>query len=155
MGYRALQAVEAIGGSINAYEKFSNRDHLGGAMDLLGVLGSFMSLGRACFAGEMLLDVEGGKKRADTIKVGDRLWSKNEFDPTGPIELKEVEEVFVRVAPVVNVHVADQIIRTTAEHPFWVPTRGWIPAGMLAIGDMLTTRGGDLVPVKGVAEAAR
>ena len=52
----------------------------------------------------------------------------SEFDPHGPIELKEVEEVFVRVAPIWNVHVAGRIIRTTAEHPFWVVGRGWIPA---------------------------
>jgi hypothetical protein len=108
---------------------------------------------RACFTGEMLLDWEQGKKRADQIQVGDKVWSRSEFDPHGPIELKEVEEVFVRTSPVWNVHVAGQVIRTTPEHPFWVLRRGWIPARMLDIGDLLGTRNGLLVPVEGLADS--
>src|SRR5439155_1050451 len=77
----------------------------------------------------------------------------NEFDPEGPVQLKEVEEVFVRVAPIVNVHVGDQIIRTTVEHPFYVVGRSWIPAGMLNIGDLLMMRDGSQVPVGGVADS--
>jgi hypothetical protein len=57
------------------------------------------------------------------------------------------------VAPILNVHVPGQIIRTTAEHPFWVLGRGWIPAAMLDVGDQLTTRDGRLVPVEGVADS--
>src|SRR5262245_55105348 len=99
-------------------------DYIGGALDLItaGVSARRMF---SCFTGEMLIDCEGGKRRADSIQVGDRLWSRSEFDATGPIELKEVEEVFIRVAPVINVHVGGQIIRTTREHPFWVEGKGW------------------------------
>jgi hypothetical protein len=93
---------------------------------------------QACFTGEMLLDVEGGKKRADAIRVGDKLWSRNEFDPDGPLALKAVEEVFVRVSPVLHLRVGGQVLRTTGEHPFWTANRGrWLPARELAVGDHL------------------
>jgi RHS repeat-associated protein len=110
-------------------------------------------LSRVCFTAEMLIDGDGGKRRADTIQKGDRLWSRSEFDPDGPLELKEVEEVFVRVSPVLNLHLAGQVIRTTAEHPFSVQGHGWIPAGMLEIGDLLITREGGVTAVEGVADS--
>jgi hypothetical protein len=100
---------------------------------------------RSCFTGEMLLDVEGGKMRADAIQVGDRLWARDESDPRGPVALREVEEVFVRTAPIINLHVPDQIIRTTAEHPFYVDGLAWMPAWALQIGDLLHARNGKLL----------
>ena len=84
--------------------------------------------GESCFTAEMLVGCEGGRRRADEVRKGDRFWSRNELDPDGPVELKEVEAVFVRVAPIKNVHAAGQVLRTTAEHPFHVAGRGWVPA---------------------------
>jgi hypothetical protein len=106
-----------------------------------------------CFTREMLIEGEGGKRPAYTIKEHDLLWSRNEFDPTGPLELKEVQEVFTRVALVCNVHVAGQVIRTTVEHPFFVVGKGWTPAKALRIGDELMTPSGLLMPVEGVANS--
>ncbi len=108
-----------------------------------------------CFSGRMLIDVEGGKKRAKDIQVGDRVAARSQFDSTGPIEYKEVEEVFIRVTPILNVHVAGQVIETSPEHPFYVEGRGWIPAGMLQIGDVLLTREGEQVFVEGVGNSGR
>jgi hypothetical protein len=82
----------------------------------------------------------------------DTLFSRSEFDEDGPIELKEVEEVFVRVAPIWAVQVAGQSIRTTAEHPFYVVGRGWIPTRDLSIRDLLMTRCGLIVPVEEVVD---
>ncbi len=138
---------------MNAADNIAAGNYVTAAFDLLGVAGNVSQLGRACFSGEMLLDVEAGRKRADTIVKGDRLFAKNEFDPNGPVELKEVEEVFVRVAPILNVHVGGQVLRTTSEHPFWVVGKGWLNAGSLQIGDMLTTRDGSLVRVEGIADS--
>ena len=59
----------------------------------------------------------------------------------------------MRLAPIWNVHVAGQILRTTAEHPFYVLGRGWIPTKMLGIGDLLLTRDGRLVRVEGAADS--
>ncbi len=108
-------------------------------------------LSQACFSGRMLIDVAGGKKRADAIRVGDLVASRSEFDPNGPVEYKEVQEVFVRLGALVNLHVAGQIIETTAEHPFYAFGRGWVEAWALQIGDLLIARDGELIPVRGVA----
>ncbi len=112
-------------------------------------------LGDGCFTGRMLFDVPNGKKRAKDIQVGDLVAARSEFDSSAPIEYKQVEEVFVRVSPIWNVHVAGQIIECSPEHPFYVKSRGWIPAGMLQIGDVLLTRGGEQVLVEGVGNSGR
>ena len=41
-------------------------------------------------------------RSADEIREGDLLISQDEFDPQGEVEPKAVEEVFVRVAPVLR-----------------------------------------------------
>jgi hypothetical protein len=156
-------AVMAVGattgaGAVNSALAAANGD------DPLAALASGMGLWnqaagaltpylRSCFAADMLIDCGGGKKRADAISVGDKLWSRTEFDPTGPLELKEVEEVFVWQAPIWTVQLPGQILRTTVEHPFYVQGRGWLPTEMLAVGDLLLTRSGVLVPVVGVADS--
>jgi hypothetical protein len=61
--------------------------------------------------------------------------------------------VFVRVSPVVNLHVRGKIIGTTAEHPFWVRGKGWRAAAELRPGDELQTHAGGWVPVEGVADS--
>jgi hypothetical protein len=93
----------------------------------------------ACFTAEAPIPCEGGHKRADEVREGDPLWSLDEFDPDGPIQLKRVEEVFVRVAPVISLTIRGRTIRTTKEHPFYVQGKGWTAAGELRKGDLLWT----------------
>ena len=102
--------------------------------------------GESCFTAEMLVDCEGGRRRADEVRKGDRFWSRNELDPDGPVELKEVEAVFVRVAPIKNVHAAGQVLRTTAEHPFHVAGRGWVPACRPEVGRPVADAGWPVGP---------
>jgi hypothetical protein len=99
----------------------------------------------------MLIDLDGGRKRADAIKVGDLVASRSEFDPDGPVEYKKVEEVFVDTAAVVNLHAGGNIIETTSKHPFFVVGRGWLEAAMLQVGDSLVAPDGQLLVVRGVA----
>jgi intein/homing endonuclease len=42
------------------------------------------------------------------------------------------------------------LIKTTGEHPFYVESRGWLPAKELSVGDMLATLDGQFVPVTSV-----
>ncbi len=163
-GYAGTSILVGMGGFnvgsnlANAIGQFTDPygDPVKGVLDLLTAGADAFALAKfirsSCFTAEMLLDAEGGKKRADAIVEGDRLWSRNESDHTGPVQLKVVEKVFKLLASIWNVHVAGQILRTTAEHPFYVLGRGWIPTNMLRIGDVLLTRDGRLVPVEGVAD---
>jgi hypothetical protein len=126
------------------------------AIGLVGSVAGLMGVFGSCFTGDMLIDVECGKKRSDEIRVGDKVWSRHEREPEGPLVLKAVEKRFVRQAGIWNVRVADQLLRTTGEHPFWVESREggrWLMAKELKEGDWLRTREGSLVSVESVEDA--
>jgi hypothetical protein len=153
--FNAVHVGQAVGGSLNGIDNLRAGNYFGALIDFAGVGMNAGSVFRACFTGDMLIDTEHGRKRADAIELRDKLWSRNEFDPDGPIELKEVEKVFETVAPILNVHVGGQIIRTTREHPFYVEGRGWLAAALLHIGDLLRTRDGKPLRVEGVADSGQ
>jgi Pretoxin HINT domain/Putative Ig domain len=106
----------------------------------------------SCFVAGTPLLTPGGSKVIEQFRPGDLVLSRSEFEPEGPVEPKRVEEVFVRTAAVLELRVGGRSIRTTAEHPFYVAGRGWIPAGMLAVGDPLTQHEGLPIPVEAVSE---
>ena len=77
--------------------------------------------------------------------------ARNEFDPDGPLELKRVEEKFVRTAVVMELVVRGQSIKTTAEHPFFVPAQqAFVPAGHLKAGDQLISHEGELIEIASI-----
>lgn len=82
------------------------------------------------------------------LQVGDVVLARSEHDPDGAVEAKVVEQVFVRTGRVLHVHVGGQVIGTTAEHPFFAHGRGWVPAGQLRPGDILSTSDGQGVAVE-------
>ena len=77
----------------------------------------------ACFTAgtPLVVDREGNSRPIDEIEVGDFVLARSEFDPDGPLELKRVEQKFVRTSVVMEMVVHGQSIKTTAEHPFYVP----------------------------------
>jgi hypothetical protein len=89
---------------------------------------------RGCFAAGTRIWSPEGYRQIEDFKVGDLVYARNEFDPSGPIEAKPIEELFRSVAPIVHLHVENQVIRTTGEHPFFVPGKGWIAAKDLEAG---------------------
>jgi hypothetical protein len=107
---------------------------------------------RACFASGTPILGEFGSKPIEDYRIGDRVWARAEHDPACPVELKPIEEVFVRQSTVWHVHVGDHVIRTSDEHPFWVAGKGWIKANELRIGDILVGRTGKLTPVTDLLE---
>lgn len=63
-------------------------------------------------------------------------------DPTTPggIEAKEVLDTFDNeVTELYDLYVDGEVISTTAEHPFWVPDKGWVKAKDLVVGSLLQT----------------
>jgi hypothetical protein len=62
--------------------------------------------------------------------------SRDEHDPCGAVSGRVVEEVFVRAAWVLNLHVGGQVIGTTAGHPFYAEGRGWVRCDELHAGDV-------------------
>jgi len=58
----------------------------------------------ACFTAgtPLVVDREGNSRPIDEIEVGDFVLARSEFDPAGPLELKRVEEKFVRTSVVME-----------------------------------------------------
>jgi len=66
-----------------------------------------------------------------------------------------VEEVFRRWGVIWEVAVGGRLLRTTAEHPFWVRGRGWTAASQLRVGDALRSHDGQWLAVEGVRDTGR
>jgi hypothetical protein len=107
----------------------------------------------ACFAAGMPVRTPEGSKLIEQIKPGDLVLSCSEFDPQGAVEARQVEEVFVRTAPLWHLHVGGRVIRTTAEHPFYVQGQGWLPCAELNVRDLLRSDDGQWVAVEDVCDA--
>ena len=78
-----------------------------------------------------------------------------EDQPEGELAYRRVEEVFRRWGVIWEVVVSGQVLRTTAEHPFWVRGRGWVAARELRVGDELRSHDGQWVAVEGVRNTGR
>ena len=152
-GIAAGTAIGAtIGGAQNGWQ---------GALDgaLLGANVGSMAGGLAanfavsCFTAgtPLVVDMEGNSRPIDEIEVGDFVLARSEFDPDGPLELKRVEEKFVRTSVVMELVVHGQSIKTTAEHPFYVPAQGkFVAAGELQVGVQLVGHDGKLVEIESI-----
>ena len=149
---RLINAGQAIGGTINAGENIANGNYWEAGFDLVGVAGNAGQVLRPCFAAGTPIRTKTGEIPIENLQVGDRVLSRNEFDPNGEVDEKIVEDVFVRSAPILNVVVRGRVIRTTSEHPFWVDGKGWTAAGELKAGDNLLSAEKSKLPVENVSE---
>jgi Pretoxin HINT domain len=149
-----IQTNECPNG-IEAINQFKNGNILGGILGMAGAFGMASQL-RACFTGETPLRMaDGSSKRIDEIAVGDVVLSRSEFEPGGNLESRPVLQTFVRVSPILNMHVGGKVIGTTAEHPFYVLDFGWKPAAQLTTGDRLKGLGDEILIVEGIADSGR
>ncbi len=115
--------------------------------------GIFANFAVACFTAgtPLVVDLDGSSRPIEEIEVGEFVLARSEFDPEGPLELKRVEEKFVRTAVVMELVIEGQSIKTTAEHPFYVPARqAFVPAGELKAGDKLVSHDGRLIEIASV-----
>lgn len=109
-----------------------------------------------CFAAGTPLLTPDGHKLIEEFRAGDLVLSRDEWDISGAVEVKVVEEVFTGTSAVVDVHVSGEVIRTTAEHKFWVRGRGWTSVGDFEPGcelvghDGQRTRVERITPVDGL-----
>lgn len=82
-----------------------------------------------------------GSKPIEQVRPGDMIQGR----PAG-----EVCEVFVTRKPIFLLHLSGQVIRTTADHPFYVHGQGWTEAAGRRPGDPLLSQDGQAMPVEGV-----
>jgi RHS repeat-associated protein len=110
---------------------------------------------KACFVAGTPLLTPGGSRLIETFQAGELIFTRSESHPEAPVETRIVEEVFLTQARVLNLHVGDQVIGTTAEHPFFVYNKGWIGAGDLRPGDQLVSHNGQLVLVQEIFDTGK
>jgi hypothetical protein len=103
---------------------------------------------RACFAAGTPLRTPEGSRNIEDIRVGDLVLSRDEHNPDGLVVAQTVEEVFVRQGLIWHLHLGGQVIRTTAEHPFYREGDGWTACQELRVGDRLLTEDGTWVMVE-------
>jgi hypothetical protein len=154
-GIRAINGAQALGNTIEAANSLAQGDVIGGMSSLLSARSSFGNMLRSCFtAGTPLLTPEGSKP-IEQFQAGDLVLSREEDDPTSPVLARHVLQVFVRVAPILNLYVGGRIIGTTGEHPFYVKGKGWTAAGELRTGDILLSHDGWEIPIEGIEDTRR
>jgi hypothetical protein len=145
---RGLHGAQALTLVNSAFGKFSQGDWFGGFVDLADAGGNLYMMG--CFAKGTPLLTPTGSKPIEEFRVGDEVLARAEDDWRAPVEAKRVEEVFVREAFILHLHVGGQVIRTTREHPFYVKYKGWLPASELQPADQLSTHDGRWMAVEEV-----
>ena len=99
--------------------------------------------GGPCFAAGTPLRTPDGSQPIESFQKWDLLLSRHEDDPEGPVIAKRILKVIQSYAPLLDLHVGGRVIRTTAEHPFWVAGRGWVPAQQIVPSDRLLGTDGE------------
>ncbi len=85
---------------------------------------------------------DGTHRTIEQIKAGDLVMSRNEA--TGQVSAQRVAQTFEKQAAatlVLRLKNGEQI-ETTKEHPFYVESQGFTPAGEMGIGTSIVTRAG-------------
>ena len=80
---------------------------------------------------------------------------RSECDPDGDVTVRRVEKVFRLTRLVAELTIGGRLIETTAEHPFYVPGKGWRRTHELEPGDHLVGHDGKLTAVDSVALTVR
>lgn len=107
----------------------------------------------ACFAGETLVLTPDGDRPIASIVTGDLVMAKDvETGVTSARKVLATKVTLDKPALRLELRVAaagarSELIAVTAEHPFWVPRRGWVAAAELENDDVVTTPSGTAVVV--------
>jgi len=104
-----------------------------------------------CFAPGTKILTDEGEKNIEDIEVGDRVLSKDEN--TGEVGYKEVTATFnheTGTDEIYKIHVGDQVIESTFNHPFWVDGQGWTFVKDLKVGDLLVQSDGNTLKIESI-----
>ncbi|GFN32160.1 hypothetical protein PCURB6_24200 [Paenibacillus curdlanolyticus] len=112
------------------------------------------SNGCNCFTAGTKVLTDEGEKPIEEIEVGDRVLAKS--DETGEVAYKEVVGLFQKQADeIYYVHLGDEIIEVTGEHPFWLDGKGWTLVKDLKVGDLLVSSDGSKLAIDKIEKEPR
>ncbi|WP_414811802.1 polymorphic toxin-type HINT domain-containing protein, partial [Paenibacillus algorifonticola] len=107
-----------------------------------------------CFTAGTKVLTDEGEKPIEEIEVGDKVLSKD--DETGEVAYKEVVGLFQKQADeIYYVHIGDEIIEVTGEHPFWLDGKGWTFVKDLKVGDLLVSSDGSKLAIDKIEKESR
>ncbi|WP_330999683.1 polymorphic toxin-type HINT domain-containing protein, partial [Cohnella fermenti] len=90
-----------------------------------------------------------GEKNIEDIEVGDKVLSKDET--TGEVAYKEVTATMNHeMDEIYKIHVGDQVIESTFNHPFYVKGKGWTVVKDLRVGDLLVQSDGNTLEITSI-----
>jgi hypothetical protein len=148
--------AQGIAWAVGLQDGFSVAQMFGaGLAGIYAGAGNYVAMRNAmktCFAAGTPLRIPGGSRNVEDVRAGDLVLARDENNCEGPVEAKVVVEVFVRESLVWRLDINGRSIRTTAEHPFFVAGRGWVPCHELKVGERLLTEDGSWVAVEAVAD---
>ncbi|MCQ4087548.1 polymorphic toxin-type HINT domain-containing protein [Saccharibacillus sp. JS10] len=99
-----------------------------------------------CFTAETKVKTDQGEKNIEDVQIGDKVLSKDEN--TDEVTYKQVTAIFNHETnEIYSIHVGDQIIESTYNHPFWVVGKGWVFVKDLKTGDLLEQSDGKTLEV--------
>ncbi|MEF3311883.1 polymorphic toxin-type HINT domain-containing protein [Paenibacillus sp. GYB004] len=102
-----------------------------------------------CFTAGTKVLTDEGEKNIEDIQVGDKVLSKDEN--TGEVAYKEITATFNHETDeIYKIHVNDQVIESTFNHPFWVDGKGWTFVKDLKIGDLLVQSDGNKLKIESI-----
>jgi RHS repeat-associated protein len=101
-----------------------------------------------CFLAGTLVLTDSSYKPIEKIKPGDSVWAYN--DTTHTFALKQVVRLYQYVRDTVyQVHVGNEAINTTGDHPFFIGGR-WLRVGDLHTGDSIITYKGHKIVISAI-----
>ena len=102
-----------------------------------------------CFTAGTKVLTDEGEKSIEDIDVGDKVLSKDE--ETGEVAYKEVTATFNHETDeFYKIHVGDQTIESTFNHPFYVEGKGWTFVKDLKAGDLLVQSDGNTLKIDSI-----
>ncbi|WP_304511166.1 RHS repeat-associated core domain-containing protein, partial [Aquisphaera insulae] len=134
-------------------------DGVGGSLQLvstaIGISGAIKSAGPLirsgeCFAAGTPLITPDGSNLVENLRVGDLVLSRDQNNPYSAVVAKRIRTTFESFAPILEIWLGGQVIRTTAKHPFWVEGKGWVEAEQLRQGDLIRGLTADFIAVQKV-----
>ena len=147
---RALNAIKSAGDLLNAVDSYKKGDTAGTVMNTLSAALNVLDLFGACFAAGTPLLTPNGAKLIEDIQIGDLVLSRSEHDSEGDVVARRVATVFQAYSPLLDLHIGGQVIRTTAQHPFWVVGIGWTQAQQIERGQFLLGANGERTAVDAI-----
>ena len=107
-----------------------------------------------CFESGTLVAAPNGATEIQDLRPGETVYSYD-LNRQEVVESKVLKCHWRDVEEILELCISTNLLRTTAEHPFYVVGKGWIKAASLTEGDRLLTKDDQVIELSGVRRIVR